>query len=39
VLGQHQAICTAIVDGDPDTARRAAEEHIRSAAEIYRAAH
>jgi DNA-binding GntR family transcriptional regulator len=39
VLGQHRAICAAIVDGDADAARRAAEEHIRSAAEIYRAAH
>jgi DNA-binding GntR family transcriptional regulator len=39
VLGQHQAICTAIVDGDADGARGAAEEHIRAAAQIYRAAH
>jgi DNA-binding FadR family transcriptional regulator len=39
VLGQHQAICTAIVDGDADGARRAAEEHIRAAARVYRGAH
>jgi DNA-binding GntR family transcriptional regulator len=39
VLGQHQAICTAIVEGDADGARRAAEEHIRAAARVYRGAH
>jgi DNA-binding GntR family transcriptional regulator len=39
VILQHRDICRAIVDGDEQAARRAAEEHIRSALEIYRAAH
>jgi DNA-binding GntR family transcriptional regulator len=39
VLVQHQEICRAIVDGDEDAARRAAEDHVRSALQIYRAAH
>ncbi|MGH8964655.1 MAG: GntR family transcriptional regulator [Actinomycetes bacterium] len=39
VLVQHREICRALVDGDEDAARRAAEEHIRSALQIYRDAH
>nr|CEL15582.1 Transcriptional regulator, GntR family [Kibdelosporangium sp. MJ126-NF4]CTQ98246.1 Transcriptional regulator, GntR family [Kibdelosporangium sp. MJ126-NF4] len=39
VLSQHQDICRAIVDGDESAARDAAEEHIRAAMRIYRAAH
>lgn len=39
VLTQHQEICRAIVAGDEDAARRAAEEHIRSAMRVYSAAH
>ncbi|MFJ6650522.1 GntR family transcriptional regulator [Streptomyces sp. NPDC091290] len=37
-LTQHQEICRAIVAGDEGVARRAAEEHIRSAMRVYRAA-
>jgi DNA-binding GntR family transcriptional regulator len=39
VITQHREICRAIVDGDEDGARRAAEEHIRAALQTYRAAH
>jgi DNA-binding FadR family transcriptional regulator len=34
-----QEICQAIVHGDENAARRAAEEHIPAAMRIYRAAH
>ncbi|WP_181770570.1 GntR family transcriptional regulator [Amycolatopsis pittospori] len=39
VLSQHQDICKAIVAGDEDAARTAAEEHVRAAMRTYRAAH
>ncbi|MBE1463451.1 GntR family transcriptional regulator [Kibdelosporangium phytohabitans] len=39
VLRQHQDICRAIVAGDADAARVAAEGHIHAAMRIYRAAH
>lgn len=39
VIIQHQEICQAIVDGDEDAARRAAEEHVKAAMQTYRAAH
>jgi DNA-binding GntR family transcriptional regulator len=39
VISQHQEICQAIIAGDENAARQAAEEHIRAAMRIYRAAH
>lgn len=39
VLTQHDKICRAVVAGDEDAARQAAEEHIRSAMRVYSAAH
>ncbi len=39
VLSQHQDICRAIVAGDEKAARDAAEDHVRAAMRIYRAAH
>lgn len=39
VIAQHQEICQAIVSGDENAARRAAEGHIRAAMRIYRATH
>lgn len=35
VLTQHQEICRAMIAGDEDAARRAAEEHILSALRVY----
>ncbi|WP_176738046.1 GntR family transcriptional regulator [Micromonospora inyonensis] len=39
VITQHQEICQAIVNGDENAARRAAEEHIHAALQTYRAVH
>ncbi|MCU1666213.1 MAG: DNA-binding transcriptional regulator, GntR family [Pseudonocardia sp.] len=39
VIIQHREICQAIVNGDEDAARRAAEEHVKAAMQTYRAAH
>jgi DNA-binding GntR family transcriptional regulator len=39
VIAQHRAITDAVADGDPFTARRAAEEHIEDAAGTYRTGH
>lgn len=39
VIAQHQEIHRTIADGDVDAARQAAEQHINSAAQVYRSAH
>ncbi len=39
VVAEHETIYRAIVDGDVDAARQAAEQHISAAALVYRAAH
>ncbi|WP_169736794.1 GntR family transcriptional regulator [Pseudonocardia spinosispora] len=39
VIEQHRDICRAIVEGDETAARRAAEEHIRSALRTYLDSH
>ncbi|WP_326693239.1 MULTISPECIES: GntR family transcriptional regulator [unclassified Streptomyces] len=39
VLDQHRDICRAIVAGDEEAARRAAENHVLSAMRVYSAAH
>jgi DNA-binding GntR family transcriptional regulator len=38
-IAQHQEICQAIADGDEAAARRAAENHIRTAMHVYQTAH
>jgi DNA-binding GntR family transcriptional regulator len=38
-IAQHKEICRAIADGDEGAARRAAENHIHAAMQIYRSSH